>query len=225
VDNEYKKQEQFFENNSNLRQLLETRRSRAERNAGLAKSNYVKAAREAEPLLQQIRPGSVRPETPVDEEGVRNMMKSELKSFVQFRDLDAEVENLRRKMQKDVEDDIRARLRFLSTKYDYDRLAERIQTLEILPQKVNVSGNPVSFGPEFEQFKTDMATRMAKHTLELSELGRRISVAEMELTGLSSNPTQPNKNISQEDFTQVYLFKVLVANDRCEVLLRKLKRF
>jgi len=228
VDIEYKKQQQYFENNNNLRQALEARRSKAERNAGLAKSSYVKAAREAEPLLQQIHSGSVRPETPVDEEVVRNVVKAELKSVVRFRELDDELKKLRRQVEKDAQEDLRARLRYLTTKNDWDRMVERVQALELRPRQGSVSSDSRDygvFGKDFEQFKTEMATRMAKQTLDLRELGQRISVVEMEVTGLSSKPTQPNKNILPEDLAQVYFLNVASTYDRCELLLRKLKRF
>src|SRR5437016_4026864 len=127
ADGEYHKQSQYFENNSKLREAVEARRSRSERTLSTARSDYVKTAREAEPLLRRL--SSEIPSGISDEETIRKIIQAELKGFVMFRDLDKEMDklygDLERKLQKKTPAEVRAlvnqELKNFPHKSDFDR--------------------------------------------------------------------------------------------------------
>ena len=209
VENDYKKQQQYFENNSSLRQALEARRSKAERNVGVAKSNFVKAAREAEPLLQQIQSGSVRPDTPVDEGHIRSIVKSETRNLIGFRDLETEIGKVERKIDKAVRDDIRKEVRNFTPKTDHDRLAQKLEKIELQQRQPSASADIRDaglLGKEIEKVKIEIATRTAKQISELHELNQKISILQTEVMNLASKRIQPGNSSSPDDLAKVILF-------------------
>ena len=209
VENDYKKQQQYFENNSSLRQALEARRSKAERNVGVAKSNFVKAAREAEPLLNQIQSGSLRLDTPVEEGHIRSIVKSETRNLIGFRDLETEIGKVERKIDKAVRDDIRKEVRNFTPKTDHDRLAQKLEKIELQQRQPSASADIRDaglLGKEIEKVKIEIATRTAKQISELHELNQKISILQTEVMNLASKRIQPGNSSSPDDLAKVILF-------------------
>src|SRR5208282_6345988 len=108
ADGEYQKQSQHFDNNHKLREALETRKTKCDRIFETARSDYTKAAQQAEPILRRIAEPAPPPiNNTLIEDAVRKAMKRELKSFPTFGDMKEDLGNLERKIAKQTVIDIR----------------------------------------------------------------------------------------------------------------------
>ena len=218
ADGEYQKQSQYFENNSKLRAAVEARRSKSERTLSIARSDYAKAAREAEPLLRQLSPES--PSEMIDEETIRRIVQAELKEFVMFRDLDKEMDklygDLERKLQKKTPSEVRAvvnqELKNYTHKSEFDRLTDQVKGMNVRTRQMSVSSDTSrdidqrigAQARDMESIRTELAARIAQQGKEIISLRERINNLQKDAALQQSQRIQMAPGTKSDDIVKVY---------------------
>ena len=185
AEGEYLKQSQYFVNNPKLRETVESRRSRTERALNSTRTEYAKAARDAEPLLRRLS-GDNPSGAVTDEETIRKIVRDELKGFVMFKDMDRETASLERKIQKRISGDMRAvanqELKGYTRATDFERLADQVKGMNVRNRQRSVSSETsrevdhriVGQAKEVENIKSELVTRTNQQAKEISILKDRI---------------------------------------------------
>ena len=218
ADGEYRKQSQHFDNNSKLREAVEARRSRSERALSTAQSDYTKAAREAEPLLRRL--SSESPTAITDEETIRKIIKTELKEFVMFQDLDKEVDKLydrlERKLQKKTPAEVRGvvnqELKNYIHQSEFDRLADQVRGMNVRTRQLSVSSDTsrdvdqriVAQARDMETIRTELAARTAQQGKEIISLKERINNLQKDGTLQQSQRIQMARGRKLDDIVKVF---------------------
>lgn len=218
ADGEYLKQSQYFDNNSKLREVVESRRTRTERILLTTRTEYAKAAQEAEPMLRRL--SSDYPSgTSIDEDTIRKIVRAELKDFVMFQDLDKEIDkevtSLERKIQKRISADVRSmisqELKHYTQLADFEKLTEKVTEMSARGRQMSVSSDTsrdveqriVAQTREVENIKSELATRTNQQAKEISILKDRINSTQRDATAQQSRRTQMPPGTKSEDIVKV----------------------
>jgi hypothetical protein len=216
ADGEYHKQSQYFDNNSKLREAVESRRSRSERTLSTSRSDYAKAAREAEPLLRKLSHES--PSATVDEETIRKIIQVELKEFVMFRDLDKEVDKLydglERKFHKtpaEIRAMVHQELKNYTHKSEFERLTDQIRGMNVRTRQMSVSSDTsrdvdqriVAQAQDMESIRTELTAKTAQQGKELILLKERINNLQKDAALQQPQRIQMASGTKSEDIAKV----------------------
>ena len=217
ADGEYHKQSQYFDNNSKLREAVETRRSKSERTLSSVRSDYAKAAREAEPLLRRL--SSESPSGTIDEETIRRIIQVELKEFVMFRDLDKEIDklhdDLERKLQKKTPAEVRAvvnqELKNYTHTSDFDRLADQVKGMNVRTRQMSVSSETsrdveqriVTQARDMESLRAELTARTSQQGKEISSLRERIKTLQKDTPLKQPQRIQKTPGTKSDDIVKV----------------------
>jgi hypothetical protein len=226
ADGEYHKKSQYFESNPKLRETLESRRMRSERNLNNARSDYTKAAREAEPMLRQLCAESPPTSaTAVDEETIRRVVQNELRDYVRYRKMDQELATVERKLQKEFSSDVRTmvskELKNYTHRSEYDRLVDQVRNLNVQGRHTSVSSDTprevdqriIAQAREVENIKSELTTRTNQQSQEIASLKDRIDGLQME-PSFQSRRGQTIPATNAEDIAKVcHLYHVSNSSD------------
>lgn len=196
ADLEYQKQFQHFENNAKLREAVEARRNKADRLLHNARSEYTRAARESEPLLNRLNSEPSSPNTA--EESARPILQKELKGYVRLRDMDDEIHKMERRIQNELPHDVRGlvsrEMKNYTHKNDYDRLAEQVKNLSVRGPQLsesrdtsrerNVDSSITTNSPDLETLKTDLTTQTSQLNTEMSSLKEALAIVQKDILKL-----------------------------------------
>jgi hypothetical protein len=220
ADGEYSKQSQYFENNAKLRETLEARRMRSERSFSNARSDYAKAAQEAEPMLRHLyAESSPTSATAIDEETIRRVVQNELRDYVRYRKFDQELTAVERKLQKEFSSDIRAaigkELKNYTHKSEYERLVDQVKNLNVhghgrhisVPSDISrdVDQRITAQAREVENIKSELTTRTNQQSQQISLLKDRINSLQME-PSFESQQAQTTSGTNADDIVKVDSF-------------------
>jgi hypothetical protein len=235
AEGEYLKQSQYFVNNPKLRETVESRRSRTERALNLTRTEYAKAARDAEPLLRRLA-GDNPSGAITDEETIRKIIRAELKDFVMFKDMDKETTNLERKIQKRISGDMRVvtnqELKGYTRLSDFEKLADQVRGMNVRSRQRSVSSETsrevdhriVGQAKEVENIKSELVTRTNQQAKEISILKDQINSMQGDTTALQSRGIQMAPGTKSEDIVKVYFLEDMISRIRWSQLLRKHRR-
>jgi hypothetical protein len=186
---DYKKQSQHFDNNAKLREVLEDRKSKCEGNLTSARSNYVQAAQEAEPVLLRL----YKKDTP-DEDEIKKTVKLELRDYVRFRQMDDELKEFKTTLDKECMNAIRSQANREFRNYaplsDHNILVEQVRGLTANERRRSVSVSDFSRdvtpklaaqARDIENFKSETATQIQQQNEEISELKDQVSVVQKKI--------------------------------------------
>lgn len=218
AEEEYRRQSQYFENNMKLRETLETRRTRSERNLSNARSDYTKAAREAEPMLQQLcDERSPTSATVIDEETIRRVVRAELRDYVAYREMEQELKALGRRLQKEIPSDIRTTiskdLKNYTHRSEYERLMDQVKNMNVQGRQMSVPSDTsrdvdqriIAQAREVENIKSELTTRTNHQSQQISLLKDRIDSLQMESSSQSLR-AQAAPRTSANDIVKVNSF-------------------
>jgi len=188
ADGEYQRQSQHFDNNHKLREALETRKNKCDRIFQTARSDYGKAAQQAEPILRRMAEPAPPPiNTTFIEEAVRKVMKRELEKFPTFREMDDSLGNLERKIAKQTGIDIRAEvkreLRDYTHSSDFRGLSEQVRDLKLRGRQMSVSSDTSrdkdyridAQAREVENVRHELSSRQQEQGKEIARLNDRLN--------------------------------------------------
>jgi len=227
ADGDYYRQQQYFEANPKLREQLELRKSKTERNFSTARTDYTKAAREAEPLLRRLNTENIPPResapSRVDEESVRKVVQQEMRiterTFVRFRDLETELDMVRGKLARELvkQDDLKVMLKKYALWHEHEKLVEQVRELSLRGRQRSVSSDNsrdldqrLVQNREFDQVRAEFKTKT-------DQLGTEVAM----LKGLFNNmhkdsDVQPGRRTKQDGNAKPEeLAKVRLTEDIC----------
>lgn len=186
ADGDYQRQQQYFDGNPKLRETMESRKTKTERNFSTARADYAKAAKDAEPLLRRLNTENIPPKdlSPrLDEETVRKVVQYELRSlertFVRFRDLEAELDKVKAKLAREFSrpDDVKQLLKKYVWRTDFDKLSEQVRALSVRGRQASVSSDTsrdldqrLVQNREFDQIRAEFRGTTDQLTSELAML-------------------------------------------------------
>jgi hypothetical protein len=188
TDGEYQKQSQHFDNNLKLREALETRKNKCDRIFQTARSDYNKAAQQAEPILRRMTESPPPPiSNTIIEETVRKVMRRELEKFPSFREMHDALGDLEGKIVKktgnDVWTEVKRELRDYTHSSEFRGLSEQVRDLTMRGPQMSVSsdtpgdkdyrgGAPAR---EVENVRQELSSRQQEQGREIASLNDRLN--------------------------------------------------
>jgi hypothetical protein len=217
ADGDYSRQQQHFEANPRLRETLESRKSKTERNFTTARAEYTKAAKDAEPLLRRLNMETVNPPKDLsprlDEETIRKVVQHEIRStertYVRFRDLEVELETVKAKLAREFarQDEVRQLLKKYTWRSDHEKLAEQVRGLSVRGRQTSVSSDTsrdldqrLVQNREFDQVRAEFRGRTDQISNELTMLKGLFNSMQKDPPG---RRTQLDRNMNSGDIIKV----------------------
>lgn len=218
AEGDYQRQSQYFENNVKLKEAMESRRIRTERNFMVARSDYTKAAREAEPLLRELTSGAPENQSPaVKEDMVLDVVEKEIRDrkLVNFRMLDSELDKSERKMDAKWSQDLRTAItretKNFALRTDHDRLAEQIRALNVRGRQGSAASESprevdhriVAHSRELDQIRLELASTQQQYTSDMSALAKQLQTLAGQFGNQHSPRVRMNSGAKPEDLIKV----------------------
>jgi hypothetical protein len=188
TDGEYQKQSQHFDNNLKLREALETRKNKSDRIFQTARSDYNKAALQAEPILRRMTESPPPPiSNTIIDEAVRKAMRRELEKFPSFREMHGALGDLEDKIVKRTGNDIRAEvkreLRDYTHSSEFRGLSEQVRDLTLRGRQTSVSSDTSrdkdyrtgAHPREVENARQELSSRQQDQGREIASLNDRLN--------------------------------------------------
>lgn len=187
---DHARQQQYFENNPKLKEALETRLKKADRNVNSALLEYAKVARDTEPMLREFASERGGERIP-DEESIRRIVRAEVRDeirerrhrddFVSHRSLDSKLTEFDRKQQNRLSADIRAAIHketaAFARKDDVEILSDKVKGMNTREQRTSVTSDIretdqriVAHAREIESLKAELTARTNRQNQEFSSL-------------------------------------------------------
>ena len=179
-----------------MKETLESQRSKAENRLKVLRSDYVKAAREVEPILLRLNsePPSPKENNGLNEEAARRLVQNEVKNMERghYRELDNEVGSTGRKIRQDLAHDIKLAVNKELKSYvpwaEHERLVGEIRNTNPRARQSSVSSDTareydqriVAHAREIETLRSELTTRTNRQTQELSSLKDRVNSIQRE---------------------------------------------
>jgi len=131
VENDWTKNSQHFDSNPKLKETYDIRRSKAERKYGAAKQDYIRAARDAEPLLRRIEDLQGGDLWRDMRDQVNRMISTEMRErgLVTLRRLDDQIENAETRMIQETDRRRKDDLRDFVRMNEFDRLSDQVKNM------------------------------------------------------------------------------------------------
>jgi hypothetical protein len=174
-----------------MKETLETQRSKAENRLKVLRSDYVKAAREVEPILLRLNsePPSPKENIGLNEEATRRLVQNEVKNMERghYRELDNEMGSTGRKIRQDLAHDIKVAVNKEMKSYvpraEHERLVGEVRNTNLRARQSSVSSDTtrdydqriVAQAREIETLRSELTTRTNRQTQELSSLKDRVN--------------------------------------------------
>jgi hypothetical protein len=169
-----------------MKETLETQRSKAENRLKVLRSDYVKAAREVEPILLRLNsePPSPKENIGLTEEATRRLVQNEVKNMERghYRELDNEMGSTGRKIRQDLAHDIKLavnkELKGYVPRAEHERLVGEVRKTNPRARQSSVSSDTardydqriLAHAREIETLRSELTTRTNRQTQELSSL-------------------------------------------------------
>jgi len=210
---DYQKFAQYFEINPRTKEAVEMRRSKVERTLMQARSEYGKAAREAEPLLREL--ASPPPVVPaVDEEMIRQLVEREIRErkLVTLRIFDEELDKWERKLENLWMKDIRRGTEGFALRSEQDRLWMQVNNLGSRQRQNSVPSDGsrdvdqriLSHSREMDHIRAEIAAKARQHREDIASLEKSVSALQAQTNDKSSSSVQMGPGATLGDLLKVY---------------------
>ena len=219
AEGDYVRQAQHFDFNPKLKETLEYRKSKSERNYSTVRADYARAAKEAEPLLRRLNMETVPPKdsSRVDEEMIKKAIQQELRIsdrvYARYRDLEIELDKVNKKFSREFArmDDVKSMLKRYAFRNDYENLAEQVRALNAHARQASVSSDAsrdldqrLSQNREFDQLRAEFRGKQDQLSSDLTSLKGL-------LNSMQKDKLQSDRRISVENGGPDDVLKVLVS--------------
>jgi hypothetical protein len=224
AEGDYARQTQYFDVNPKLKETIEYRKNKSERNYSTVRADYARAAKEAEPLLRRLNMETMPPKdtSRLDEEMIKKTVQQELRAteraFVRFRDLEIELETVNKKLFREFArmDDVKSMLKRYAFRNDHENLAELVRGLSAHARQASVSSDTsrdldqrLAQNREFDQLTAEFRAKQDQLSNELTILRGLFNSLQR---GLNS---QPSRRLSLGNGKSNDVVKVLISKGGC----------
>lgn len=219
AEGDYARQAQYFDINPKLKETLDYRKSKSERNYSTVRADYAKAAKDAEPLLRRLNMEPVPPKDPprVGEEMIKKAIQQELKTtdraFARFRDVEIEVDKVNKRFSREFArmDDVRSMLKRYAFRNDQDSLAEQVRALNAHARQTSVSSDAsrdldqrLSQNREIDQLRAEFLGKQ-------DQLSNDLNILRGLFNGMQRDKLQSSRRISLGNGRSDDVVKVLIS--------------
>ena len=211
ADAEYKKQHPYFDNNFRLKEVIEGRKSKADRALSNIRSEYIRLAKDTEPMLRRLRVDVEQSQ--LSEDSIQKAIKTELNKFVTYKETENMFDDLNRRITRSFEGDVRGavqkELRNFTRKADFQRLEDQVDIISLRAGSVQKGDSQdsehriVAHERELEQMRTQMTAISNHHTREISALKDKLSTVQNELTVRALDHMQMATGAKSDDVIMV----------------------
>lgn len=234
INGTIEKQRQHFDQNIRLKETLESQRSKCEYRLTSVRSEYVKAASETEPILRRLNsePPTSKENVGLSEEAARKLIQNEVKNldrnFLNYRDLDTEMDKTYRKVRQDIENlnvTFDKEVKKYTPRTEHERLAAEVKHMNARSRQPSVSSDT---SRDYEHRIAALARDVEALKTEVTGRTKEISTMKDMLTKLKESNLQRSAQAApaqkSSDLIKVHILAMLISSSRSRMPLRRLKK-